>query len=356
MTTDPTAHTPTQSPGQSPVFAHDLARPRVSQPSSPLTLAAGLGAAGLLGLGVFAALTHGRQAHAQAVRPVVSPPVAASPPPTYLPAPPSQPMMQPLPEAATPRPAAYAGDDQDLRSPAVVVDLAEPGAGAAGAPRDPPSPGRAADPAALTPEERFAARVGSSADVARATRLRDVSRTIPQGAVVPAVLETAINSDLPGSVRAVVSRDVRSFDGRQVLIPRGSRLVGQYKSAVAVGQTRAFVIWSRVLTPEGVSVDLASPGADSLGRGGLDGETDNHFFRRFGASILLSVFDVAAAAAANSNTTGNTFVIGSPMQANRVAEIALQKQIDIPATIKVAQGTPLQVFVARDLDFSGVAP
>jgi len=169
-------------------------------------------------------------------------------------------------------------------------------------------------------------------------------------------LETAIDSDLPGSVRAVVSRDVRGFDGREVLIPRGSKLIGQYKSGVAVGQTRAFVIWSRILTPQGVSIDLASPAADQLGRGGLAGETDSHFLRRFGAAILLSVLDAGAAAAVNNNAGGNTYVIGSPAQANQVAAIALQKQIDIPPTIKVAQGTPMQVFVARDLDFSTVAP
>ncbi|HEV2532772.1 type IV secretion system protein VirB10 [Phenylobacterium sp.] len=350
--TDPTA--------QSRVFDRDGARPRVSQPSSPLTLAAGLGAAGLMGLVVFAVLSHGRQAHAQASPPApVAYLPAATPALNSVPATPPAPLMQPLPEPAAPSPSPYAvqADAQDLHAPTMVVDLAEPAAATTAARIAGPPAARPADPGALSAEERFAARVaGASVDVARATRLRDPSRTIPQGAVVPAVLETAINSDLPGSVRAVVSRDVRSFDGRQVLIPRGSRLVGQYKSAVAVGQTRAFVIWSRVLTPDGISVDIASPGADSLGRGGLDGETDDHFLRRFGAAVLLTVVDTAAAVAANGHSGGNTFVIGSPVQANRVAEIALQKQIDIPATIKVAQGTPLQVFVARDLDFSGVAP
>jgi type IV secretion system protein VirB10 len=209
----------------------------------------------------------------------------------------------------------------------------------------------------LSPEERFAARVASAGvDTARATRLRDASRTAPQGTVIAAVLETAINSDLPGGVRAVVSRDVRGFDGKEVLIPRGSKLIGQYKSAVAIGQTRAFVIWSRILTPEGVSIELDSPAGDELGRGGLSGETDNHFLHRFGAAILLSVIDIGAAAALNGGSGGNTYVIGSPVAANQVATLALQKQIDIPPTIKVAQGTPLTVFVARDLDFSGVAP
>jgi len=175
--------------------------------------------------------------------------------------------------------------------------------------------------------------------------------------VIAAVLETAINSDLPGSVRAVVSRDVRSFDGSRILIPRGSKLIGQYKSAAAIGQTRAFVVWSRIISPTGVTIDVGSPATDRLGRGGLDGEVDIHFFRRFGASILLSVVSAGSQALANSATSGNntTLVIGSPQQATQVADAALQQQINIPDTIKVMQGVPVQVFVARDLDFSYVS-
>ena len=169
-------------------------------------------------------------------------------------------------------------------------------------------------------------------------------------------METALNSDLPGFVRAVVSRDVRGFDGSRVLIPRGSKLIGQYRAGVAVGQSRAFVVWSRVLTPDGVSVDIGSPGADRLGRGGLDGETNTHFFQRFGSAILLSVIGGAidTVTANNTRSSSTAIVIGSPQQATNVAAIALQKQIDIPDTISVPQGAPIRVFVARDLDFSSV--
>ena len=186
--------------------------------------------------------------------------------------------------------------------------------------------------------------------------MRDLSRIVPQGFVVPATLETAIDSDLPGSVRAVVSRDVRGFDGAQVLIPRGSHLIGQYRSAAAIGQKRAFVVWSRIITPSGVSIDVGSPATDELGRGGLAGKADEHFFERFGASILLSVISAGVDAAGRSNGNSTELVIGSANQANQVASIALQKQIDIPTTIRVPQGAAVQVSVARDLDFSGVAP
>jgi type IV secretion system protein VirB10 len=141
-----------------------------------------------------------------------------------------------------------------------------------------------------------------------------------------------------------------------VLIPRGSKLIGQYRSAAAVGQTRAFVVWSRIITPQGVSIDVGSPATDQLGRGGLAGSADTHFFQRFGASILLSVISAGVDAATRSSGSTTALVIGSSGQANQVAAIALQKQIDIPTTIRVAQGAPVQVSVARDLDFSGVAP
>jgi type IV secretion system protein VirB10 len=118
------------------------------------------------------------------------------------------------------------------------------------------------------------------------------------------------------------------------------------------------VIWSRLLTPEGVSINLGSPGADRLGRGGLEGKADTHFFHRFGAAILLSVIDGAVQALANQSTGSgvNGIVISSPQQAANVATIALQKDIDIPTTITVAPGQAIRVFVARDLDFSDAIP
>ena len=178
----------------------------------------------------------------------------------------------------------------------------------------------------------------------------------PQGTIIPAVLETAINSDLPGFARAVISRDVHGFDGTRMLIPRGSKLIGQYRSGVAQGQSRASVVWSRILTPDGVSIDVGSPSTDELGRGGLEGEADSHFFERFGSAILLSVMSAGLNAWTNSASDNNTVVVSSPDQANQIAGIALQKQIDIPVTVRVPQGTPLQVFVTRDLDFSGQTP
>jgi type IV secretion system protein VirB10 len=332
---------------QSPVFARGakihpgLARPGMS--FGPVLAFAGLV---LLGVVTFLSLSSAREAK----KPVPAPQrlaqvtiPAASVIDATLAAPPPSPPPQPA-RAST-----------DYRAPALVVDFSQ-------APQASPTvtvAGAAATPGAgddkLTPDEKFSARVGSgNVDVAHATQLHSMSRIAPQGTVIPAILETAINSDLPGFVRAVVSRDIRGFDGTTVLIPRGSKLIGQYKSAVALSQTRAFVVWSRLLTPDGVSVDIGSPATDQLGRGGLDGETDTHFFARFGSAILLSVMSAGLDRLAD-RTTDTAIIIGSSQQASQVANIALQKQIDIPVTIKVPQGTPLEVFVTRDLDFTNLA-
>jgi type IV secretory pathway VirB10-like protein len=338
---------------RSPVFERGGGlHPGLVRPGSSWGMGAAVVGACVLGVITFMALSSNRTA-----RPLAPPQVAAPPPPAPVavaPPPPAPILVQ----AAAPQIAPQVAPAPDTHSPAMVVDFSQ--APAAGAVATPVAAGGAGAVAAasddkLSADERFSAKVGNSnVDVAHSSRLHDVSHTAPQGTVIPAILETAINSDLPGFVRAVVSRDVRGFDGTTVLIPRGSKLVGQYRSGVALSQTRAFVVWSRILTPDGVSIDIGSPGTDPLGRGGLEGETDTHFFERFGSAILLSVMG-AGLNALTERDTNTAIIIGSTQQANQVASIALQKQIDIPVTIKVPQGTPLQVFVTRDLDFAGTS-
>lgn len=356
--------TPAEAGSLSPVFARaDKARPQVQAPDSPWTVWAGLAGAAVLGVFVFNGLSSGREARAQTAptpvtpTPQPAPQPAPAPPPAQMVASPPPVVMQSVSPPADPEQAHW-------RSPTMVVDFSNNAAPTVEAMQVAQAAAVAGTPAPAndvrqSADERFAAGVTRGlGDTARATQMRDLGRIIPQGSVIPATLETAINSDLPGAVRAVVSRDVRSFDGSRVLIPRGSRLVGQYKSAAAVGQTRAFVVWSRIITPTGVTIDVGSPATDQLGRGGLDGDVDTHFIRRFGSSILLTVVGAGGQALANSATSGNstTLVLGSSGgQGSNPAAIALQKQIDMPDTIRVPQGAPVQVSVARDLDFSFVA-
>jgi len=354
----PPSNEPAQDPADSAVFSRGIA-PTVRQTSSPWSLALGLIGALLMGGIAFERLSAAREADTTAPsntgQQAPATPVAPTSPPPHPMAinrgPPS--MIRPAaqPSAFPPVVSGPDTETQRLRAPLMVVDLGDgapvvaravPGGAI-------PSP----DDAGRSAEERFAARVSASnVETSRATRLHDLAHIISQGTVIPAVLETAINSDLPGSTRAIVSRDVRSFDGSQILIPRGSTLIGQYRNGVAYGQHRAFVIWSRVLTPDGISIDIGSPGTDPLGRGGLSGETDSHFFQRFGSSILLSVLS-AGVAAVSRGGSDTAIIIGSPLQAQALASQVPQKT-DIPVTVKVMQGTPMSVFLTRDLDFSDV--
>ncbi len=359
--------TPSDPKSESSVFAHARGLgPQVSAPTSTWALALGVIAAIAIGVIIFVSLQADRAARVRAADKAFQ---AANPP--YVPPPPAPVVvvpesvvpaaqMAPVPaNAPTPPPTNSVPEAlQRIRAPAMIVDLSGQQRSAL-APATATLAGQSpasADPSRLTAEEKFAERVSGGADAtARATQIANPTFLVTQGAVIPAVLETAIDSSLPGFARAVVTRDVRGFDGRAVLIPRGSKLLGQYRSAVASGQTRAFVVWSRVLTPSGISVDIGSTAADRLGRGGLAGETDTHFFRRFGSSILLSVLSAGLDAAVGDNgSSNNDIIIGSQGQAASIAQAALQKEIDIAPTLRVAQGEPIRVFVARDLDFSGI--
>jgi type IV secretion system protein VirB10 len=279
----------------------------------------------------------------------------AAPAPLVQSAPPPPPPPRDAP-VSNPPPPAVAGP---ARSPVLVVDLADATGAAPATPAVASKEGAVAakgdhaGPAGLTADEQFAERIESGAqpDRARATVLRDKGSVVAQGAMIPAVLETALDSDLPGFARAVVSRDVRSFDGLAVLIPRGSRVIGEYRPATALGQSRAFVIWTRVLRPDGVSIQIGSPATDPLGRAGLSGSVDNHFFERFSGAILLSVLNAGVTALAGSPST--EVVIGSSQEATGVAAAASSfAPANIAPTIKVPQGSPIRIFVARDLEFS----
>lgn len=264
------------------------------------------------------------------------------PPPTLIP-PPLAANGAPIMGIAGPR----AVGPNRFQSPGVVVDLTKSGGALL-----PPTPGLAGTKGDdLSAEDRFADRVAAGENApARAVRIANSSYTVPQGAIIAGVLETAINSDLPGYVRAVVSRDVMGFDGRRVLIPSGSRLIGQYRSGLAAGQSRAFIVWNRLTRPDGVTVSLGSPATDPLGRAGLSGKVDSHFLKRFGSAILLSVVQSGLGLLQRG---GSDVVVRTADDAKSVAGIALQRDINIPPTVKVAQGTAIRIFIARDLDFSG---
>jgi len=216
-----------------------------------------------------------------------------------------------------------------------------------------PRPAYVPLPATTIVPQAPAASTGSTAPSERVTasRLANPSLTVPQGTVIAAVLETALDSTRAGAVRAMVSRDVKSFDGSRVLIPRGSRLYGEYNADVTSGQKRALIRWQRLTRPDAVIVNLDSPAADPLGRAGVAGKVDSHFFARFGSAILQSVLDIGVGIATRS-VTDDAVILALPGSTQQIT--GQQQSSQVQPTLRVQQGTSVSVFVARDVDFSTV--
>lgn len=189
-----------------------------------------------------------------------------------------------------------------------------------------------------------------------ATSIGPLNSIIAEGSLIHGILEPATNSDLPGYVRTIVSEPSYSEDGTQVLIPRGSRLIGQYKSGMLQGQSRIFMVWTRLITPSGISIQLGSPGVDNLGTAGMGAdEINRHFWERFGTGSLLSIIGAGAANAGvspadqeNSTSAYRTAVANSFAQS---ANQSLQQDSRIPPTLTTYQGKPIMIFVAKDLHF-----
>ena len=265
-------------------------------------------------------------------------PARADPPPIVVP--------EPIDEGRGV--AVTAPTTNPYSSPTMVFDASSQGQSLEAAGVEAVTAPVAATNAARTSAEEFASRIGGVGGApAQAQPMTNPSTTVTQGTLIPAILETAIDTDVPGFVRAVVSEDVRSFDGTRILVPRSSRLVGQYQSGLQGGQKRAFVIWTRLIRPDGASVNLASPAVGFDGTTGLEGDVNSNFFRRFGSALLLSVVDGLAAVASG----GASVVLGGGSSA---AAAAIEQDGQIGPTVRVRQGEPIRVFTSRDLDFSQV--
>jgi type IV secretion system protein VirB10 len=192
-------------------------------------------------------------------------------------------------------------------------------------------------------------RRASSIGQSRAARLPDRNFLIVAGANIPCLLQTAMDTTTPGYVSCLIPRDVLSDNGAVVLMEKGTKVLGEYRSSLRQGQRRLFVLWTRAVTPAGVAIALGSPAADPVGRAGFDGEVDTHFWDRFGGALLLSIVDDAAYAVAGPNNGSNITRLPSD-----AAGIAVQNSINIPPSLRKAQGSEVSIFVAQDFDFSGV--
>ncbi len=226
---------------------------------------------------------------------------------------------------------------------------------------------------------------GQGVDVSVATENRRTDAWIPQGTMIRGTLETAINSDLAGMVKGIVREDVYSFDGRRILIPAGSSLIGDYKSGVERGQERILIVWTRMIRGDGVSVQLGSYGTDRLGRSGMTGVVDRKYWERFGPPALMTLIGGATQYIAQLGQKEDRYITivndngsvtripqdnGETSQ-DRAREIAaetiasgiqqlgteaFQDSRNIRPTIRIAQGSDINVFVTRDLDFADLYP
>jgi len=194
----------------------------------------------------------------------------------------------------------------------------------------------------------------SATTAVRAEVLPTQRLLLPKGAFLDCTLETAIDSTLPGMTTCVMATDTFGVDGQVVLLERGTKLVGETRGQVQQGSARVFVLWNEARTPTGVIVPLASPGADELGRAGMPGTVDRHFWERFGAAMLVSVIDGAIQAAVTSSRGNGGAVVVNPSSTQDVMTDVLKGTIGIPPTVMKQQGDRIQVLVARDLDFRSV--
>ena len=210
----------------------------------------------------------------------------------------------------------------------------------------------------------------------KATHLGRLDNLIAQGKIINAVLETAINTDLPGTLRAIISRDVYAENGKAILVPKGSRVIGNYEFQVKPGQTRVAVVWNRLIRPDGVDIALDSPGTDTLGRSGIQGFLDNKFLTRLGNAFMISYVlpligdklfkvdkdqSITTTAAQNVQTGITTTSSTSTLRAQQLKESsdkfrdvttkAVEESFSTKPTIYVDQGTEINIFVNRDVIF-----
>ena len=198
----------------------------------------------------------------------------------------------------------------------------------------------------------------SQTPMVQAGMLGDRNMILPKGRTIDCGLSMRLVNEVAGMASCVLSQNVYSDNGRVLLLERGSEATGEYVAAMAQGQRRLFVLWTRIKTPAGVVINLNSPAADGLGTSGMDGYIDNHWWERLGAAFLLSMVQDAIAyktADAGNGTTGGTVVYQNTAQTgNRMAEKVLDSTINIKPTLYKNQGDRGSIYVARDLDFGSV--
>ncbi|UWR24578.1 TrbI/VirB10 family protein [Sulfitobacter sp. S190] len=190
------------------------------------------------------------------------------------------------------------------------------------------------------------------AQVTQAQVIANPSNTVIQGTMIQAVMETALDSSLPGQVRAIISEDVYSYDGTRLLIPRGSRLIGRYRSGLEIAQRRVTIAWDRIILPTDQTIQISSFGGDQLGRSGVTGFVDTRFDERFGSAALISIISAAPSAAAGEveDETAADILEDVGDDLADATDSVIGEYLSIGPVIYVDQGVRVTVMVDRDLE------
>ena len=220
------------------------------------------------------------------------------------------------------------------------------------------------DPAADKDKEAFFDRAGKDTSwISPYSRMAGQQFELKTGAVIPGVMVTGINSDLPGNIIAQVSQNVfDSATGNHLLLPQGAKLFGVYDSRVIYGQERVLVAWNRVVFPDGSAITLgAMPGSDMAGNAGYTDEVNNHYFRIFGSAVLMSLMSGGMAytmdSLDNSNSESDKPTLQNEMGSALAAQLGqatlqlLQKNLNIKPTLEIRPGYQFNVIVTKDLVF-----
>lgn len=217
--------------------------------------------------------------------------------------------------------------------------------------------GLAPQPATPTAQDRQLAFLGQTPDkrtVAPDRVTAPASANVLQaGAVIPAALITGIRSDVPGQITAQVTQNVYdSRTGRILLVPQGTRIIGQYDNGVGFGQRRVLLVWNRLIMPDGRSIVLErQPGANAEGYAGLEDGVDFHWGEMFKAAALSTLLSVGAEAGTSQNESSLAQALrsGASNSISQTGQQIVSRQLGIAPTLTIRPGFPVRVMVTRDL-------
>ena len=191
-----------------------------------------------------------------------------------------------------------------------------------------------------------------------ASLIKDQSLLLSKGTVIECILESRVDTTVPGMTTCVIPRDIYSMNGRVLLVEKGTRAIGEYQGSVANGLARIFMLWTELRTPHGVSIQLNSPAADALGGAGMGGYVDFHWFKRFGNALMFSLvadaFQYGINTANSNNNNGDITYENSENGMSEIIKEAMAQSGNIPPTLIKNQGERVSIFVSRDLSFKNV--